>query len=79
MSVLMVCVSTLYACPDGLSNDHEKLNPVPGNEGRMVLRWKHISRSSQYLFTKLVLISRYCNFIPDVCIINSMVLSAIWD
>ena len=38
MSVLTVCVSTLYVCPDGLSNDHEKLNPVPENEARMVLR-----------------------------------------
>ena len=34
--VLMVCVSALYVCPDGLSNDYEKLNPVPGNEARMV-------------------------------------------
>ena len=51
MSVLMVCVSTLYVCPDGLSNGHEKLNPV--NEARMVLRLKHISRSSNYLRKKL--------------------------
>ena len=67
MSVLMVCVSTLYVCPDGLSNGHEELNPGPGNEARMVFGLKHISRSSKYLFTKLVPISRYCNFIPEVC------------
>ena len=56
---LNVCVSTL-------SNDHEKLNPLPGDEARVVLKLKHISRSSKCLFTKLVPISRYCNFIPDV-------------
>ena len=67
MSVLMVCACTLYVCPDGLSNDHEKLNPVPGNEARMVLRLKHTFRSSKYLVTKLVPISRYCNFISDAC------------
>ena len=71
MSVLMVCVSILYVCPDGLSNGHEKLKPVPENEARMVLRLKHISRLSNYLFTKLAPISRYCDFIPDVCPPNS--------
>ena len=59
---LIICVSTLYVCPDGLWNDREKLNPVPG----MVLRFKHISRSSKHQFTKLVPISRYFIFIPDL-------------
>ena len=63
MSTTCLCVYIMY---DGLSNDHEKLNPVPGNEARMVLlKLNHVSRLSKYLFMKLVSISRYCNFITE--------------
>ena len=57
----MVCVSTLYVCSDDLSNGHEKLNPVPGNEARMVLRLKHISMQINKIsvYKTIVPISRY--------------------